>query len=515
MNHKTNTREISKDEEVSICKQFFICKKCLKFVNLLNLRKKRILEHECYLNWCSNCRKQVPFNHTCYIQRYIRELPKTFTIVFYDIETVQTKKVFDRNENIQFEHEAILVCAQKVCEDCWRINEKNYSKCRKCKQREFFFEGKNCLIDFANHLLQYQPGVERTTCIAHNASSFDSQLILNSLLQIRDNNIKLQVRGYKILRIILKRYIHFIDSLMFLPMPLVKFTKAFDIDPIYSKGFFPFLFLTFDNWHYIGSMPDKKYFNYDSFSNARKTQFDSWYEENSTQSYNLRDEAIFYCNNDVTLLRLGCLKFMDEIIDIGDVNPFVECFTLAQLALIIYRKNFMPRNKLGIVPRNNYHPNTTQSKICRKWLTYLNYFKPRKSNETYFITPEVRLSDCGLQVDGYCENFQVNATTVQKTVFEFSGCYYHACPECLQTNSFRLKNPNNMGGSVLEQSFVFGVQKYHETLSKLERLKQLGYNVVHIWEHEFEDFLKENPTLEKQISSHPFVNYSTLNARDE
>lgn len=304
-NHKEKSMLTVNNTKIPICRQFSICKYCFKFVNIAILRRNGIRRHRCHLRWCPTCKSETNHTHSCCIQKYTKEMPSKFKIVFYDIETVQTKKVFDRNDHIQFEHEPILVCAQQVCEWCWKIPETDFVGCGNCEQRDFYFEGRNCLLEFANFLIRYQPGKQITTCIAHNSSSFDSQLILNTLLKIPNANIELCSRGFKLLRIKFKKYIHFIDSLMFLPMALAKFPKAFGLDQRLTKGFFPFLFLSFENWDYNGVIPTKNFFNFDSFSDERKHEFDVWYQNNIKMIYNLRDEAIYYCTNDVNLLRIG------------------------------------------------------------------------------------------------------------------------------------------------------------------------------------------------------------------
>lgn len=205
---------------------------------------------------------------------------------------------------------------------------------------------------------------------------------------------------------------------------------------------------------------------------------------------------------------------MQSVIDIAAVSPFVQCFTLAQCALVIYRKNFMPENKLGIVPKNNYHMQTAQSKVCRKWLTYLNYFHENIGQNThFFIQPEVKLSDCGLIVDGYCRNYPTEGPQSPKGVcFEFFGCWHHGCQRCLKSNPIDLRKKTRT--ERLEEKGLWTKQLYYQTLAKLDRLKELGYTCHSIWEHEFVSFLKKNKELDKQILNHPFVDYASLNARD-
>lgn len=50
-------------------------------------------------------------------------------------------------------------------------------------------------------------------------------------------------------------------------------------------------------------------------------------------------------------------------------------------------------------------------------------------------------------------------------------------------------------------------------MAKFKRLKELGYTVIFVWEHNFLEFLKSDPELAKKIEKHPFVDYSTLDAR--
>lgn len=511
---------------MTICQQFFVCKYCFKFINVSKLSKNGIRRHRCQLRFCNVCRKETDHAHNCTIQKYRMKRPDKFHIIFYDIESVQ-KKEFEveikqktRSTNIEkkveiwFEHEAILVCAQKVCEQCYRFASKDFP-CSHCGQREKIFEGKNALVEFLTYLFEYKSCTRKIICVAHNSRSYDGQLVLNTVLtHFKNVDIDICSKVFKLLRIKLNNYIHFIDSLMFLPMPLAKFAQTFELDV--TKGFSPYSFLSFDNWNYKGQIPEKKYFEIDESNMKRVAEFDDWYAEKMKSVYNLRDETILYCSNDVSLLRRGCVKFIQFIMNVADVNPFLECFSLAQCALIIYRKKFMPEGKLGIVPRNNYQMNTAQSKICRKWLTYLNYFQELIStSEHFFIQPEVKLKDCGLVVDGFCQNYPVASSSSSKkgTVFEFEGCYHHCCPLCVKSNPINLQRKSSLNGTKFEQKGIPSKQAYHQTLAKLDRLRELNYNVIHIWEHEWLAFLKHNKELDKQISAHPFVNYSNLKAR--
>jgi hypothetical protein len=56
--------------------------------------------------------------------------------------------------------------------------------------------------------------------------------------------------------------------------------------------------------------------------------------------------------------------------------------------------------------------------------------------------------------------------------------------------------------------------RYEETISRLQRIKNAGYNVVSVWGCEFEKQLRETPGLENELCSHPFVTQAPINIRD-
>lgn len=212
--------------------------------------------------------------------------------------------------------------------------------------------------------------------------------------------------GLKILKITYDTQIIFIDSFAFLQMPLCKFPKAFGLKEL-KKGYYPHLFNTSDNWNYIGEIPSKEMFLTENFSASEKEQFNKWYEElkSSNYIYNNQNELIEYCKQDVELLRQGCVKFMTDFIELLDVNPFLEAFTLAQACLIVYRKWFMKPKTLGIVPADNYHSRQNRSFIADKWLIYENGLRDGK------IKYEQVLQPSGISVDGFDEE--------RNTVYEF------------------------------------------------------------------------------------------------
>lgn len=195
-------------EKWSICERYKICQKCFKFYDLLTLNK-RDKEHKCEEKFSSYYKLDVPLNHNCCIQKYEKNMPKNFVIVFYDLEIVQNKTVSlieSRKEETQFLHEPILVCAQQVCNLCWEINDLEF-ECKKCIKRNHIFEGQDSVLQFVQFLLKAKTNRKLTQvrAIAHNARSFDAQFIIKEFLKSTDRyNIDLQMTGYKILSIEIK-----------------------------------------------------------------------------------------------------------------------------------------------------------------------------------------------------------------------------------------------------------------------------------------------------------------------
>ena len=53
--------------------------------------------------------------------------------------------------------------------------------------------------------------------------------------------------------------------------------------------------------------------------------------------------------------------------------------------------------------------------------------------------------------------------------------------------------------------------KYEETMARLQGIKDAGYKVVSIWGCEIRKLLHQNPGLEKELGSHPYVKNSPIN----
>lgn len=312
----------------------------------------------------------------------------------------------------------------------------------------------------------------------------------------RGKNVEPILSGQKILNIKYNDYIQFIDSLNYLPMALSSFNKAFGLNSdVYGcKGFSPYMFNTKANWNYEGSVPSVEYFDLSRFNKEKQKEFFEWHNTLTTKNYvyNQRNELIKYCLQDVRLLQAGCLRFMNDILNLTGVNPFHQCITLSQLVLCIFRKKFMKPNSLGISPPNGYTSNQNQSVIGKKWLLY------KKKTVDPDIDFEVRLQPSGILVDGYSQTTQ--------TCYEFNGCWWHG-HSCIQNIS-----PKSYVQSAYSKHKL--LERCESTKYKLKRLTDLKYTVVTEWECVFKEFLKTNPEINNKINAYSEIIYEPLELRD-
>jgi hypothetical protein len=109
-----------------------------------------------------------------------------------------------------------------------------------------------------------------------------------------------------------------------------------------------------------------------------------------------------YCQADVTVLRQACQVFRRELIQIGQVEVFLESMTIASACNKVLRRLLLKPNTIGLIPKGGYGGNIYYSKKAIMWLIYKEQTDNCKimhgRNGREYRLPELpRLS-----VDGYC-----------------------------------------------------------------------------------------------------------------
>ena len=132
--------------------------------------------------------------------------------------------------------------------------------------------------------------------------------------------------------------IKFKDSLLLLLRSLATLSQAFNV--VNSKSVFPIFFVNKENLDYIGEVPDIKY-----FKDVNLKEYEN-YKSKFNNNWNLKNEAIKYCNLDCISLYQVLFKFNEMIFKYFGKNIH-RFHTLPSLAMAIFRSNFMCENLIA------------------------------------------------------------------------------------------------------------------------------------------------------------------------
>src|SRR3978361_846266 len=468
----------------SLCPEVRKCKDCLHYI-------KGDRQHYCGEFFCRTCLRFQPKGHLCFIQQDKREPKLEETLfVFYDLETRQD----DQNARGEGVHVPVLCVLQQRCNVCFNIESNDLLTCETCGVRRKILKGEELVADFFNYVWKLGKNFKRVIVLAHNGQSYDHQFIFRHVLEKTDLKPQIIKRGTKLLMLTIGRKIKMIDSLNYFPMKLAALPKAFGLTEL-KKGYFPHLFNTLANKKYVGPLPEAQYYSPDTMKTSDRDKFMQWHSEHQNDIFDLQKEMVEYCISDVEILTQTCVKFHNMMMEAGNVSPFTEAITIPGACNKLYRRQFLEPKTIGVIPRNGYRAADTQSRIATQWLIYEEM--QRGINIQHSAKQREAVID-GLKVDGYCPE--------TNQVFEFQGCYFHGCSQCYNTT--------DRDKALHEDSTDCLNARYERTLKKVEQLKQKGYEVVEMWEHEFRELLKKNKELQQSLDNHPLLVYTPLNPRD-
>ena len=157
----------------------------------------------------------------------------------------------------------------------------------------------------------------------------------------------------------------------------------------------------------------------------------------------------------------------------ASVDPFAYV-TISQACMAAYRHKYLAKNTIAYFA----HTVDIHSLMSIQWLEFLSRGNAPPILHARNTPDRSEISVCGRKVDGYCAK--------TNTVFEFNGCYWHACPLCYPAKSSR----------------------YHKQTEKETFLRSKGYQVVTIWEcafrklrhtSEYKTFLEQYPQLHERL----------------
>ncbi|KAK3910262.1 putative DNA polymerase [Frankliniella fusca] len=289
------------------CQTFKFCQGCEKSYSVMRGQR-----HVCGFVYCSYCKNNVAENHLCYMQPWAEKEKKRgwkYITVYYDIETTQHTPVEGKPDT--YEHIPNLLVCQAVCEECAHIPHNDYF-CTVCQTRQHIFHSLddpnlNVMGQFFDYLQSFGPKT-KILLAAHNSRSFDGVFVTQEVVK-RKLKCEVTLQGAKILCMEIGNW-KFIDSLMFLPMPLSAMPKSFGLTEL-KKGYWPFMANKPEYYTYEGPLLDKHFYCVSTMKQKAVAEFNAWHDEQTANGFvfNFRRELIDYCISDVTILRQACHAF--------------------------------------------------------------------------------------------------------------------------------------------------------------------------------------------------------------
>ena len=300
------------------------------------------------------------------------------------------------------------------------------------------------------------------------------------------------MNGGKILSMdVPKLNMKFRDSLNYNPQSLAKWPATFGLGGV-SKGQFPHRFNRPQNWHNGCAFPEPEEFGVAAMRSKEKSEFLEWHrvEKGSKNGrYDFWSEFVGYCSMDVTVLRKCCLLFRNLFMEIsGGMCPFVTATTIAGLCNSYWRSRILANNQIGLL--SPVITNRFQSVKALKWMEYKSWEDDCHIQHRNSVGGEVKIGS--YYVDGL-------AATVGR-VYEFHGCWFHGCPRCFSKDTVHPYRKLTMG------------QVYEETMKRQRHLEASGYEVVTMWEHEYDRLLKADSDFREFCAG--VVTREPINPRD-
>ncbi len=290
------------------------------------------------------------------------------------------------------------------------------------------------LDEFCRYILD-DDDFENTIFIAHNGGRFDMHFLLRWLIE-NEYNPEFMPDGEGGIHHLLHLKINnrtFIDSYNFISLPLRDFANTFGLES--DKGHFPHSFNTPERQSYSGPLPPCMFYGQDESLHGHEleqtellsTAFREWYEEeknkyNEQHPWVLREQLIFYCTQDVNVLRQGCLQFRQLFLDMETmtldpsqwtphgIDPF-QYMTLAQATLQFFLYGLPEEKSIAHFPNiiDPWHHKDAQ--IYMNWLCASQYPQLKINYEC----PHTHTT-----LHGYLEG--------QEIVFMYIDCDLMGCP---------------------------------------------------------------------------------------
>ncbi|XP_046569532.1 uncharacterized protein LOC124277858 [Haliotis rubra] len=423
-----------------------------------------------------------------------------------------------------------------------------------CGHREVKFKGKNTATLFCKWL--FTKAHRNFSVFAHNFKGYDGYFLLDYLIGnsiLPDNMV---YNGSKLMYMHIPRglNIRLLDSLSFFNTKLANLPKMFHLEEL-KKGYFPHYFNTSVNQQYVGPYPDASFYGINNMSTLDRSHFLTWYSKQKHNIFHFTQEMEEYCRSDVQILREALMTFRQLLLSVttktylvndpktqkitqkkepgidptdyitiasvchgvfkhkfltaythvkllwqGTVTPWlpikehenqdwVEVKPGSWLTLqavqeaggVVHEKETLP-SPIAKVPGDGYTKDQ-YSLISIQWLEWLIHSQ-HKHIQHALNEGEYQIPGTKYKVDGYCRDSNI--------IYQFDGCLYHGCPTCY---------PHDRDKTVLPHTKQSVSELYALTMKRNATIKQKGYELVTLWEHEFRQQLKTKPELKTYVAT--------------
>ncbi|KAL3091471.1 hypothetical protein niasHS_004876 [Heterodera schachtii] len=461
-------------------------------------------------------------------------------LCFFDAETSQDTPLQLNNRTVQ-KHVPLLIVAEVICERCLQagitVNDGLGRRAPGCvcmtgmvrgqlfrqwssppfanapgdnsaspvgapafNQRRFFFhsfdnDGSDPVDQFLDFLLHHGPKKAHTVCIAHNGGKYDFHLVLEALHRRNRPPKHLCTTGLKIYSMSLsgrhQRRITFKDSINYFFCALDALVKSFDVPDHLAtlKPFFPYLYIRRQHLSQrLINLPAQEFYAPDTMKAEKRAQFLRWHADNNGNGFQLREQLIMYCVNDVAILRESVIRFRQLIADnTQGLDPFLHASTAAGLALATFRRCFLPANRLVHSPEGGYLRGRRASAESQRYIRFFELEHPEAQVQcASWSVGEAHIEDSGYRVDGLWRR----DGALRPLAIEWLGCYYHGCRVCFPDRQQQLA-----AGRTAEDLY----ERTERRLFELEHDHGCDLHVV--WACQWAERLRHDPDLKRRYDA--------------
>ena len=443
---------LSPEYGVVPCKKTKYCNKCCRQYIVAKRSAKTGKQgpgHACSVAKCVHCGEVIlsDTKHECYIQPPWAELSPTDPVPLATAGPEDKKKV----KYVFYDFETRYHNGR---------HEPNFVAAMTYGGKEWHASGVDCVGKFVRRYRSRR--FTGFTFIAHNASGFDSYIILDYLTQ-QGITPFLTMRGSRVILMCDKTYRQrWIDSFSFLPMRLAKTPSALGFEDL-LKGNFPHKFNTRANEFYNGPYPAPSYYGYDAMTSAEKIDFIVWFRSVCHKKFDFQRELRHYGINDVRVLHKACTIYRDTFMACSSVDPFAYT-TLASACMATFKTSYLPPDTLALTYEGVYlKQHKTYSNVSIEWLEHLAHIN---NLEIHHALNRGEFQIGPFFLDGYAPSTH--------TAYEFAGCFYHGCEDCY--------NPGHLN-PVTKISYGEMREQFRIKVTALK--KDFGLGVVVMWECEW------------------------------